>query len=236
MLKKIIIILNNFYTYSLNILYLTQLNIVRYYNSKGKYLIPKLKRKIRRRLKRTWKNLNNHKKFYKYLPFWFILAKINPTPSRLIKWFMLFVFNFGCFIRSSFYLLYYYDYLNINFYFFLKINFFLFFFLKLIQEVYYNFTCPLATFLYGKMVRRERKWKDKLKEKEAKKKLHKFVANPFYTKAEKIKIQAEKDKQSAIREAKHLKNLINRRSKWKELKKSYVIWSIFKKNLKKKKK
>lgn len=195
-----------------------------HYGIQDSYYIKRWK--ILKRLNKFTTNVSDKKKFWKYLIGWLFLSLFKPTPKRL-KLLIKTIFIWGCSIwRSSINIILTFDAANINFYKYIYVFFIYIFVIKFIQEVFFHFTCPLATLIYGKYVKREYKYleKDKKKaEKERLKKLHKFVADPFYTKADKIRIQAEKDAKEKVRYEKKEILLIEKKKKWIPLKKPFKL-------------
>lgn len=95
-----------------------------------------------------------------------------------------------------------FDYQHFSVYF--KINLVIFFFLKLIQEIVYNFKCPVALFMYGEFKKNtDPRYLAHLAQKEKiKNRKHKFVKDPFHNKEERkkqlAKAQAEFEAKRAI--------------------------------------
>lgn len=111
-------------------------------------------------LRRRWKKfnivLNTPPKFMKWIFYTLILLKIRPTPRRILRFIRWCTIRYFSFIRSSMNIMFTLNWDHPYFTFYWVINFITFFFLKFYQEIVYNFSCPLATLLYGKFVRRER--------------------------------------------------------------------------------
>lgn len=211
-----------FYTYFTIFINIKTIKFIKLFIKYTPIVLYEIKKLIKRRWRRFYNNINNPRKFYKYIPFWLVLLKIRPTPKKIGRWTLWTFIKISSFYRSSFTI-----FMSLNqdhkyYTFYWVINLSIFLYIKWYQEVYLNFTCPLATLLYGKFVKKERKWKIKKLEKEARKKLHKFVADPFYTRADKIRIQAQRDKKLADGIAIDQAKLDIKKDKWSLAKEMYT--------------
>lgn len=180
--------------------------------------------KFAKRRKRKFQRVfEKPKKLMKWIVYVIIMIKTKPTPRRLLRFARWCVIRFGSFIRSSIVIVLTENWDHQDAKFYLIVNCILFFFIKLWQEIRFNFDCPLAILLYGPLVKKDR---SKKKEMEAKKKqkFHKFVADPFQAKIERTK---KMDKQREVmkikmdQKLKDLEVLRKKRSKWK---KKNAVW------------
>lgn len=154
---------------------------------------------LRRRWRRFKRVFEKPRKFLKWVFYIIVIIKTKATPRKVLKLIKWCVVRLGSFGRSSCIILLTQNWYHHDIKFYLIINGTVFFLLKMYQEVYYNFSCPVATLLYGKFVRRERTKKKELDEKRKKPKLHKFVRDPFHNKEERRKKIEAKEKKFAER-------------------------------------
>lgn len=161
-------------------------------------------------LKKRWRKFKRvferPRKFFKWLFIVVFMIKTKATPRNIKKFIRWCVVRFGGFIRSSVLIAITenFDYPYIDAY--IKINLILFFFFKMCQELFHNFRCPLATLIYGKMdlnIKRHPMTIARMERaKKPKQVFHKFVADPFHNKKERIKqiakAQAEFEAKVAI--------------------------------------
>lgn len=80
--------------------------------------------------------------------------------------------------------------------FYIAMNFFICLLLKIYQEVYYNFDCPVAVLLYGIFFKRHRPLLEKAREKAEKSRLRKEAIKNRKggTRADRLKALAEREK------------------------------------------
>ena len=108
---------------------------------------------LRRRWRRFQKVFHTPRKLFKWIFIIVVMIKTRATPRNIRKFIRWCVKRSSGFVRTSVLIGLTESFDHPSFILYLKINLFIFFWLKMFQELAYNFKCPLATLIFGELNR-----------------------------------------------------------------------------------
>jgi len=157
-------------------------------------IISKWARKKKRRIVRVFEE---PRRLLRLIFFLIILIKLRATPSNVkyfFKWYLW--LGTATFYRSSINLFGNLIWTHKSVLFYIAMNFFICLLIKIYQEVYFNFDCPVAVLLYGIFFKRYRPLLEKAREKAEKSRLRKEAIKNRKggTRADRLKALAEREK------------------------------------------